>query len=282
MREADRPEEQDIIPIGKNRFPGAVAFVETFDTDNDVAEPEDILSFESLREAFVTLRTAEAELPEVNVPELPEQPDYDIDRPTGEMGFDSEDANRLCPLDTENTTAVSARLETIVEAVLFVGNRENRPVGADQIIEKLRNVSAAEVEQTVIRLNEQYAERHSPYAIISERGGYRMVLRSEFEQVRANFSVRKVREIRLPQQVIDTLAVVVYRQPITAEEVQNIRQQSCTAALNQLVRRNLLEMNRETQDKKSVVRYQTTARFLELFQIKSLDDMPRVDELDYR
>ena len=274
--------KQDIIPIGKDKFPGAVAFVETFDTDDDVAESENILSFESLREAFVTLQSAETELPGAKEQEVPERPDYGIDTTIDLVANDWEDEKRLSPPDIESSGVVRTRLETIIEAVLFVGNRENRPIHADQIVEKLRNVSAEEVEQTIAYLNEQYQTRNCPYTIIAERGGYRMVLRSEFEVVRANFSVRKVRETRLTQQVIDTLAVVAYRQPITAEEVQNIRRQPCSAVLNQLVRRNLLKISREVQDKKSVVRYQTTPRFLELFQIKSLDDIPRVDELDYR
>ena len=264
-------ERQDIIPMDKNRFPGAVAFAETFDTDDD-AEPANILSFESLRNAFVTLQTNEPELEAI--PEV-ERPDYDID-----TTIDTENDTRMF-VGTENPVVVNARLESIIEAILFVGNQENRPLGANQIIEKLRNVTAEEVEQTVVCLNEHYQERNAPYTIISEGGGYWLVLRPEFEQVRANF-YGKVRESRLSQQAIDTLAVVAYRQPITAEEIQDIRRQSCSGVLNQLVRRNLLKTSREVQDKKSVVRYHTTSRFLELCQIKSLVDIPRADELDYR
>jgi len=278
-------EGRDTIPIDKNRFPGAVAFVETFDTDNDDAEPADILSFELLRKAFVTLQTAETELPVEQEPEIPERPDYDVDTTISAIGdtaidLGGEEERPFLP-NTENSVAVSARLETIIEAVLFVGNRENRPLYADPIIEKLRNVSAEEIDQTVVRLNKHYQERNSPYMIISESGGYRMALRPEFESIRANF-YGKVRETRLSQQAIDTLAVVAYRQPITAEEIQNIRQQPCTAVLDQLVRRKLLKISREMQDKKRIVRYHTTSRFLELCRIKSLDDIPRADELDYR
>ena len=282
----------DIIPIGnaqipdeKNRFPGAVAFVETLDMDDDVAEPADILSFELLRDAFATLQSAETELvktiPEIELSaekkqETPEQPDYEMNDVIG-----LEEEGRLLSSDTENPVTVGIRLETIIEAMLFVGNRENRPLDTDLIAEKLRNVSTGEVDQAVILLNEQYKKRNCPYTIISEQNGYRMVLRSEFESVRTNF-YGKIRETRLTQPVIDTLAIVAYRQPITAEEIQNIRKQPCSAVLNQLVRRNLLKISREIQDKKNIVRYHTTSRFLELFQIKSLDDIPKVEELDYR
>ena len=278
-------DEWNTIPFGKNRFPGAAAFEEIFDLDEDTSEPADILSFESLREAFATIQFAEEVLvqsmPEIefSVPlesENPERPCYEIDD-----AIDLEEGSGLVSRNCEPSIAVGTRFETIIESMLFVGNRENRPLGADQIAEKFRNVSIEEVAQAVVLLNEQYRERNCPYTIVSERGGYRMVLRSEFESVLTNFH-GKIRETRLSQQAIDTLAVVAHRQPVTAEEIQRIRRQSSTTVLNQLVRRNLLKISREMQDKKSVVRYHTTSRFLELFQIESLDDIPKADELDYR
>lgn len=279
-------EERDTLPLGKNLFPGTVAFVETFDTDDDTDESVNILSFESLREAFITFRSAETELvktmPEIGISEeetaeTPERPNYEADTIIDAATDESED--QLLSSNAEVT--VNVRLETIIEAALFVGNRKNLPLSADQITEKLRNVSAEEVAQTVVCLNEQYQKRNCPYTILSEHGGYRMALRSEFESVCTNF-YGKTREIRLSQQAIDTLAIVAYRQPITAEEIQNIRRQPCSTILNQLVRRNLLEITRDVQDKKNVVRYHTTSRFLELCRIKSLNDIPQADEWDYR
>jgi segregation and condensation protein B len=281
----------NIIPIDaetvnwKNRFPGASAFVETFDTDGDACEPADVLSFETLRQAFATIQSAEVELmqtvPKIELssgcePESPEKPHYEIDH-----SCDLEDGDDWRSLKTEPHVTVGIRPETIIEAMLFVGNRENRPLGAEQIAEKLRNVSPEEVDQAVVFLNEQYQERNCPYIIVSKRGGYQMVLRVEFEPVRSNF-YGKIRDIRLSQQAIDTLAVVAYQQPITADEIQNLRQQSCSAVLTQLVRRNLLSTVREVHGKKNVVHYRTTPRFLELLRIKSLDEIPKTEEWDHR
>jgi segregation and condensation protein B len=279
----------DIIPIDagaadwKNRFPGAAAFVETFDTDDEAPEPADVLSFEVLRKAFSAIQSAETELvqtiPEIEFssehePVISEKPDYEIDN-----SFDLEEENSVQSLNSGPPATVGVRLETIIEAMLFVGNRENRPLGAEQIAEKLRNVSPEEVDQAVLHLNVQYQERNCPYTLVSERGSYRMVLRSEFEPVRRNY-YGKIRDTRLSQQAIDTLAVVAYQQPITADEIQNLRQQSCAAVLSQLVRRNLLATSREVQDKKNAVHYRTTPRFLELLQIKSLDEIPKAEEWD--
>jgi len=268
--------------IGKDWFPGATAFVETFDTDN-TDEPADTLSFESLKKAFATIHSTETELAET-IPEIelsenesatPEYPDYGID--------DAEYTNLECgsttPTPVSEPPVAAVRLETIIEAMLFVGNRESKPITAEQVVEKMRDVSAEDVAQAADHLNGQYQERNCPYTIISKDGGYRMALRSEFELVRSNF-YGKVRETRLSQQAIETLAVVAYRQPITAEEIQTLRRQSCTGILNQLVRRNLLRMSLVEQNKKNIVCYHTTTRFLDLFNIKSLDDIPEVDELD--
>ena len=270
-------DDKDTIPIGKHLFPGAVAFEETFDMEEET-DSADILSFDSLREAFAMPIPGETGLSAEEEPEVPERPDYGTD-----YGIDDtvglEYKSDLPVPNTELSIPVDTHLETVIEAMLFVGNQENRPLTADQIAGKLRNVSIEEVDQAVIHLNGHYQERDCPYTIISERGGYRMVLRLEFESVRTNF-YGKVRETRLSPQALDTLAVVAYRQPITAEEIQTLRRQSCTGVLNQLVRRNLLYTSREMQESKSIVCYHTTPRFLELFQLPSLGDIPRVEELE--
>ena len=283
------PYRQDTIPIstrvseGKNRFPGVAAYVETFDSDDDASEPADILSFESLREAFAMLGTAETELAKT-IPDIAPTAEKDplfLEQPDDEIGDQFVLSEDVYLKNSESPVTIGVRLETIIEAMLFVGNRENHPLNAEQIAEKLRNVSVEEVDQAVVQLNEQYLERSCPYMIAAERSGYRMILCSEFESVRSNF-YGKIRGTRLSQQALDTLAVVAYRQPITAEEIQTIRRRPCSAVLNQLVRRNLLKISREVQDEKNIVRYHTTPRFLELFQIKSLNDIPRAEELDYR
>ena len=108
----------------KNRFPGAVDFVENFDTDEDHSESSDILSFESLREAFASIQSSETELfqtiPEIefsagHATESPEQPDYEIDE-----SIDLEGKVHLPSLNAEPPMTVEIRLETIIEAMLFV------------------------------------------------------------------------------------------------------------------------------------------------------------------
>ena len=167
----------------------------------------------------------------------------------------------------------------IVEAMLFVGSPDNRPLTAQEMAEQIRGVEAEEVKQLVEELNQQYAEWKRPYAIVAADGGFRLCLRAEFQPVRERF-YGKLKETRLSQAAVEVLAVVAYHEPLTADQVQQLRNAPSGALLSQLVRRELLRMERGA-DKKTPPLYYTTPRFLSLFSLESLDDLPRTQDIDW-
>jgi segregation and condensation protein B len=87
-----------------------------------------------------------------------------------------------------------------------------------------------------------------------------------------------MRRVRLSQASIDTLSLVAYRQPISREDIDRLRGTKSSAILNQLVRRQLLHIERPP-DKPRQAFYTTTERFLELLGLESLDDLPQQLEL---
>ena len=248
-------------------------------------DDETILSFDKLREAFAKHNTADADAAGFVQPhdesagETADQPvdtDSDID--------DNDEPYESIVVSDEERCELSPR--TIFEAMLFVGNRENKPLAPERAAELMRNVSPEELVEIVHELNAEYARFEAPYHIIREGDGYRMVLRPEYESVRARF-YNKTRETKLSQAAIDVLAVVAYRQPITADEVSQIRKSPSQGVLQQLVRRGLIDaqkiLNRKNHNKgKTVTLYRTTDRFLRLFQLESLDDLPTEEEIDFR
>jgi segregation and condensation protein B len=140
----------------------------------------------------------------------------------------------------------------------------------------MRGVAADEIPALVDQLNRRYAARGCPYFIASEGAGYRMTLRREFWPIRNRFYGR-IREVRLSQAAIDVLAIVAYRQPVTAETVGQFRGHPSGHLLRQLVHRRLLRIER-TDSAPRIARYWTTDRFLGLFGLESLTDLPRSDE----
>jgi segregation and condensation protein B len=167
---------------------------------------------------------------------------------------------------------------SILEAILFVGHPDNQPLASQQIASLMRGVRAAEIDDLVRQLNQAYAAEGCPYHIESVAAGYRMTLLPAHGSLRAKF-YRKTRQARLSQSAVDVLAIVAYRQPVTRDRVSKLRGRPCGAILTQLVRRQLLRIERR-DDARHTAQYLTTDRFLDLFGLESLDDLPRGQELD--
>jgi segregation and condensation protein B len=165
---------------------------------------------------------------------------------------------------------------SILEAMLFVGNRDNQPLGAEQAAELMRGVAASEIPGLVDALNRRYAAAGRPYQIVSRQSGYRMTLREDFSKLRDRFFGR-VREARLSQAALDVLAIVAYRQPVTASQIAELRGKPPARLLSQLVRRGLLEMRRP-EDRRGNAEYRTSERFLELFGLGTLEDLPQSED----
>ncbi len=176
---------------------------------------------------------------------------------------DAEDDDDPCPISPH----------TILEAMLFVGNVDNRPLESRQAADLMRGVEPEEIPEIVDHLNGSYAENGCPYTIVAEGAGYRLKLTERFHALRNRFYGR-VREARLSQAAIDVLAIVAYRQPITSEDVNRLRDKPCSHILSQLVRRRLLQIERPA-DKATKPVYRTTDRFLELFGLDDINELPK-------
>lgn len=142
----------------------------------------------------------------------------------------------------------------------------------------MRGVSPREIDELVRELNEAYEVEACPYHIVSVGAGYSMQLRPEFARLRDKFYGR-VREAKLSQPAIDVLAMVAYRQPISRDAISNLRGQSSGAVLSQLVRRELLRIERAEENPRTPL-YYTTDRFLDLFGMTGIDELPQSQEFD--
>ena len=182
-----------------------------------------------------------------------------------------------------SSTAISpeARMtpRQIVEACLFVG-------GSALTTKKLAGVlrgqfDADSVERVIDDLNRQYAAEGRPYEICFGEGGYRLSLRNEFERIRNKVFGLGPKEVRLSQEALEVLAVVAYHQPIKQVRVEELGKPGCGSILRQLVRRELLAIERDKEEKREV-NYVTTPRFLSLFGIRNLDELPRHEQVSYK
>ena len=276
-----------------------------------------ILSLNSLREAFDQIesdepdgfnwvgetpsrkskkrrRETDSTIPKLSIYNGSEQSDFaeeesaDSDEPIDDEfekpdGLEIDDFDDVGDFDALTVSLEEEKIElsplSILEAMLFVGDKENRPLTPERASDFMRNVSPEEITLLIGKLNGRYAAMNCPYEIVPIEKGFRLSLRDDFESVRTRFQGR-IKEARLNQSAIDVLSIVAYRQPITAEDVQKTRKQPSLSILSQLVRRDLLHIERESKEKRPITYYKTTDRFLKLFGLESLDELPTTEEIE--
>ncbi|MEM7784432.1 MAG: SMC-Scp complex subunit ScpB [Planctomycetota bacterium] len=205
-------------------------------------------------------------------------------QPTDESPHPSGDrqavANSPDPMESEAKASivqdVPISVSSIVEAILFVGSPQGVKLTSRKIAAVLRDVSPKEVAEAVKELNKKYAAENAAYRVESDGGVFKMVLASELIDFQQEFYGRN-RHVKLSQPIIDVLAVVAYNQPVTRDQVGKIRGKPSGSLLRQLIRRNLLILEPGQSDPK-VKYFSTTDRFLDLFQLDELADLPQSHE----
>ena len=175
---------------------------------------------------------------------------------------------------SEGESSAPPPLRRIVEAMLFVGGA---PLTAERAAEAMRGLSAEQFREILDELNRDYRRQGRPYRIQVREQGYELALQPRFRGVHERL-YGATREARLSPAALDVLALIAYRQPITKQEVEALRGGESSSALRQLVRLGLIAVRRGESDHREVV-YSSTARFLTLFQLRSLEDLPRTQDL---
>ena len=166
----------------------------------------------------------------------------------------------------------------IIEAALFVGGV---PLTARKLCALFHgDFDHGFVEQSIEELNRRYSDEGRPYWIRLGEGGYRMALRPEFEPVRNRVYGVGPKEVRLSQEALEILALVAYRQPISRNDIDAAGRENAGSVLRHLLRRELVAIQRV--DGGVDVNYVTTPRFLELFGLARLDELPQADEIDMK
>ncbi len=186
-------------------------------------------------------------------------------------------------VDTTETSAdatavadppVSAEVKAIVEALIFASPE---PVTPKMLYKLLADEPKEDVAAAVSALQADYESRPG-LQLVEVAGGYQIVTRPQLhEWVRRLFHERSTQKLTV--QGLETLAVIAYKQPITALEIGEIRGVNTSGVLATLLERHLIKI----VGRKNVVGrpflYATTKEFLIRFGLKDLNDLPRIEDM---
>lgn len=207
---------------------------------------------------------------ELEINQLPEEPGDDPES-TSEEAVDPSDSQ---PTDSE--------AQGIIEALIFSAND---PVDASKLCKVFAEVSggdtikSAEVYEIVKSLNDQYASSGRAFRIFEWAGGFRLATQPEYAPY-----VKSLHEIdsqrKLSRSLIETLAIVAYKQPVTKPEIDFVRGVDSDYAVRRLMELDLVDVIGRSESVGKPLLYGTTKDFLEKFGLNDIESLPSLREIE--
>jgi segregation and condensation protein B len=192
------------------------------------------------------------------------------DQPTISDAALDDSASELPPIDTRG----GAEVKAIVEALIFASPE---PMTRAAMYKLLASEPKEDVDAAIAALTADY-ERPGGLQLVEVAGGYQIVTRPDLhEWVRRLFHERTTQKLSV--QALETLAVVAYRQPITAAEITDVRGVNTSGVLNTLLERHLIKIVGRKRVVGRPFMYATTKEFLIRFGLNDLGDLPRVEDM---
>jgi segregation and condensation protein B len=151
------------------------------------------------------------------------------------------------------------------------------PLTAQRLAELVPGASVGAIREIVTELNAEYAEQGRGFEIAEVAGGWQ--LRTSADLAEYVQALHPRRAARLSRAALETLAVVGYKQPITRAEIEHVRGVDAGAVLRGLLERDLVRIAGHREIPGRPMLYATTRRFLEVFGLASLEDLPSLRDL---
>jgi segregation and condensation protein B len=176
---------------------------------------------------------------------------------------------------TDDDATCRVNPASILEALLFVGLPGGRPISSRTVAGLMRGVRPQEIDELAAELGRRCRADNCPYEVVPRDDGWVMRLRPEYARFGTVLESR-ARRLRLDAEALDALAVVAWNQPVPRGRLVELGCDARPATLRTLVRRGLLAVERAAGDDEP--HYVTTPRFLEVFRLERLEDLPKPTE----
>ncbi len=190
-----------------------------------------------------------------------------------------ESAEEAAPVGIEGSSEENVATEASADA-----EQANLPIAeitdeAKQARQRDKKVRAT-VEQIVQQLIADYASDERGMEIREIAGGYRMATKAQYHDGVRSFIKKLKPPMKLSLQALETLAVVAYKQPVTAPEISEIRGVDSGGVLGSLIGRKLIATAGRKQVIGRPILYKTTKEFLLRFGLKDVNDLPSIEEFE--
>ena len=206
-----------------------------------------------------------------------DQVDRDLPKESTQLG--TEEAPELKPEGESEPLDVVPDVEittsAVIEAVLF---STDEPIHPKKLAEIVNTGGVKEIRAHIEELNRKYEENHSAFRIENIAGGFQMLTLPQFNAwLKKLIKVRS--ESKLSPAALETLAIIAYKQPILRVDIEKIRGVACGEMVRQLTDKGMVKIVGRAEELGRPLLYGTTKRFLEVFGLNSLKDLPSAEDL---
>lgn len=165
-------------------------------------------------------------------------------------------------------------IKNIIESLLLVAEE---PLTVDRIKNILVQAEKKEIQNALNKLSLEYENRKGGFFLREVASGYQIRTRPEYSEWIKRLIQPK--PTRLSKAALETLAIIAYKQPIIRNDIEHIRGVSCGGILRMLLERKLVRvLGRKTIPGRPLI-YATTKQFLEVFELRNLEDLPTPKEI---
>jgi segregation and condensation protein B len=200
---------------------------------------------------------------------------------TEEFQQEVEQENQQPQQVNEEPAAVQAvnpeiTTESVIEAILFASDE---PLSADRLVNIAEfNGGVKQVKKCIETLNEQYQQSGRAFRIEEIAGGFQMMTLPEYNNWLKNL-LRQRADNKLSPAALETLAIIAYKQPIIRADIESIRGVACGEMVRSLMYKGLVKIVGKAEVLGRPLLYGTTKKFLEVFGLNDLKDLPKAEEL---
>lgn len=169
---------------------------------------------------------------------------------------------------------ISDGVKAVIEALLF---SSDRPLTLEQIKGALDNIEAGEIRKTIEDLRFEYENNNRGVRIIEVAGGFQMITAPTFVSfLRKLYKQHRIE--KLSTAALETLAIIAYKQPLTRLEIESIRNVNVDGMIKNFLDKGIIRISGRKKAPGRPRVYGTTRQFLEHFGLRSLDELPKIEE----
>ena len=169
---------------------------------------------------------------------------------------------------------VEPTVESVIEAVLFASDE---PLTTARLAD-IAGTSAAQIRKHIQTLNEKYEANNNAFRIEQIAGGYQMLTLGPYNHWLKKL-LRARSDSKLSPAALETLAIISYKQPIIRADVEAIRGVGAGEMIRNLMYKGLVKIVGRAEVLGRPMLYGTTKKFLEVFGLNTLKDLPKIEEL---